>query len=207
MLRRNSLRRSERRPTGNLSGDAVRLVVADCRRYLTVFEWQLLFRCADRGASTRPVAPSVADTLRRMGRRGCSRKSERPRHRTTSPAASGAVLARKQLSGSGGRSTHDSALPAPRDRDQPQQAETEQPHGGRDRHGDVSARLCPEREDDVGDNGAGGGAGERERPCRRCVDERVVRIIISDRPFAFVYGPGPLINVAGPVAGPASASK
>ena len=91
------------------------------------------------------------------------------------------MLARKQLSGSGGRSTRVSALTAPRDRDQPQQAGTEQPNGGRDRHWDVRARRRAEREDHVGDNGASGGAGECQRPRRRCVDEGVVRIIISDR--------------------------
>jgi len=88
------------------------------------------------------------------------------------------------VSGSDGRSAHDSAVTAPGDRDQRQQAGTEQPNGGRDRHaGDVFARLRTEREDDVGDDGAGGGAGKRQRPRRRGVDERVVRIIAVDPPI------------------------
>ena len=87
------------------------------------------------------------------------------------------------VSGSDGRSAHDSAVTAPGDRDQRQQAGTEQPNGGRDRYaGDVFARLRTEREDDVGDDGAGGGAGKRQRPRRRGVDERVVRIIAVDPP-------------------------
>jgi len=92
------------------------------------------------------------------------------------------------VSGSGERSAHDSALPAPGDRDQTQQAGTEQPNRGRDRHRNVCAWLLTEREDDVGDNGAGGGAGKRQRPRRRGVDERVVRIIVGDRAIGIGVG-------------------